>query len=517
MVHWLMAWFTTLIAAGLGWFWHWHVTWYNQKNGQKSARDLIDQAKREADVLRREAQNAIHEDLLQQRELFEKDALTRRKRLADLEDRYNLRLLVLEEKDQALTGKESRLIAKEEKLDQWEASLVARDEHLNESQIEHGKELERVAKLTVDQAREELVANVREAVENESADLLRHSLEQTRSRAQEEARRILAIAIERYASTTVVDVTAATVDLPDDEMKGRIIGKEGRNIRSLEQETGINIVIDDTPKVVTLSGYDPMRRDVARIALQRLVDDGRIHPASIEETVATVRDEVEAAVKKAGEDAVYALQLRDVAPELVHTLGRLRYRQSFSQNVLEHSIEMAHVMAMMAAELDLDEQLARRIGLFHDIGKALSHEQAGSHALVGAKYLEKNGEDPVVVNAVASHHLEVEQETVYAHLAAAADAVTAARPGARTESTQSYLKRLGDLEDLATALPGVERAFAIQAGRELRVLVNPQEVDDAAALVLARTITNRIKDDVHFPGQVKVTVIRETRCVEYAR
>ena len=325
------------------------------------------------------------------------------------------------------------------------------------------------------------------------------------------------MAIERYAADQVNEITTCTVHLPNDEMKGRIIGREGRNIRSLEAATGVNILIDDTPEVVVISGFDPLRREVARITLERLINDGRIHPGRIEEVVEKVQEEIDETIRQAGEAAIYELGLQGVAPELVRTIGKLKYRTSYSQNVLQHSIEMGHLMGNMASELGLNPIIARRIGLFHDIGKALTHEVEGSHAIIGADLIKRHGEEQLVVNAVAAHHHEVEQESAYAILATAADAMTAARPGARSETTEIYLKRLEELEEIANTYRGVEKSYAIQAGRELRVLVEPGKIDDNEALIMARNISRQIEDRMTYPGQIKVTVVRETRCVEFAR
>lgn len=517
MVEWWLAWFTTLAAAALGWFWHWHVEHHARKTGAETAESLLRNAQHEADVIRREAETQTREALQQLRKDFEAECRERRQRLETLEDQYHQRILQLEQKSNSLDAKEDRILLRQQELKTETEHLQARSAEFDELMVEQQRRLQEISRLSVDEARAQMLAVVEDEVRNEAAALIRHVQAETRGRAKREAQKIITYAIERYAADTVQEVTTCNVPLPSEEMKGRIIGKEGRNIRAIEAETGVNVMIDDTPQMVVLSGYDPMRREIARIALNRLIHDGRIHPASIEETVAKVRQEIEETVRKAGEDAVFQLGLAKMHPEVVFTLGRLKYRQSYAQNVLSHSIEMAHLMAGMAAELGLDIQIAKRIGLLHDIGKALTHEVEGSHALIGAELIGRHGETPLVVNAVAAHHREVDPESVYAHLAMAADAITAARPGARNENTHQFLKRLGDLEAIANSFEGVARSYAIQAGRELRVLVEPAHIDDDNALRLAREISGRIEREVQFPGQVKVTVIRESRSVEYAR
>lgn len=517
MVEWWVAWFTTLAAAALGWFWNWHVQQVARRNGAETAEELLQKARHEAEICLREARTQAQARQHEARKEFDLEFKERRERLEALEDKHHERVMMLERKSNTLDEREAVLEQKLKHLADDSNKLEARHQEFEELMSEQQSALQAISGMSEEEARAELLSRIRDDVKAESARLIREMQHDLKSRSKMEAQKILTYAIERYAAETVHEVTTASIQLPSEEMKGRIIGKEGRNIRSLEAETGVNVVIDDTPMTVTLSGYDPLRREIARIALERLVEDGRIHPASIEDTVRRVREEVEETVRKAGENAVYDLGLSKMDPEVITTLGRLKYRQSYSQNVLSHSIEMAHLMASMAAEMGLDIQVAKRIGLLHDIGKALTHEVEGSHALIGADLIRKHGESDLVVNAVAAHHREVEPESVYAHLAMAADAVTAARPGARNENTQLYLKRLSDLEEIANGFSGVKSSYAIQAGRELRVLVDPGDVTDEEALTLAQDISRKIEQDVEFPGQVKVTVIRETRSTEYAR
>ena len=345
----------------------------------------------------------------------------------------------------------------------------------------------------------------------------RRIVEDAKTHAEEKARWIISTAIQRYAGSHTFESTSSTLALPDNEIKGRIIGREGRNIRAFEGATGVTVLIDDTPNAVVLSGFDPVRREIAREAMQRLILDGRIHPTRIEEVVTKVKSEMEEAVLKSGEDAIVRAGVAPMHTEIVRLLGRLKFRQSFSQNVLDHSIEVAHLMALMAGELGLDIQIAKRAGLLHDIGKAVTHEIEGPHAIVGAEIIKRHGEPAAVVNGVASHHGEVEQNGPWGTLVGAADAISASRPGARSETLTTYIKRVEDLERIGMSFSGVEKVYAVQAGRELRVLVQPQALNDDQALALARNITRRIEDELQYPGQIRVTVIRETRCVEFAK
>ncbi len=360
------------------------------------------------------------------------------------------------------------------------------------------------------------MTKIEKELEGEIGGMIRHQQKAAKEQGREKAREIICSAIERYAGEHVTQITVSQVRLKSNAFKARLIGKEGRNIQSFEMESGVNLIIDETPNMVHISSFDPVRREIARLALEHLLEDGRIHPVSIEETFKKVRTEVGDIINQAGQDALYKLGISGVPPELVSILGRLKFRTSNKQNVLDHSIEMASFMGMMAADLEMDVLIATRIGLFHDIGKAVDHEVKGAHALIGGNLLRKYGETPLIYNAVAAHHDDIEKDSVYAVLAAAADAMTANRPGARADSADLYLERLDKLEKVALSFDGVEKSYAIQAGRELRVIVESTQVDDSRALILAREIATRIQTEVRYPGQVKVTVIRETRAIEYA-
>ena len=510
MVDWWLAMFNTLAALGLGYFWHSHLTKVHGESALKKADDIVRDARKEAAVIIREAEAEAKDVMNRRKEAFEKESREQYDELVRMTNQFTKRETKLFEMASVLDERDQRLEARKDKLEMESATAK---QLVREQQMK----LEEVAALTEAEARDILLQRKEEEARVEAQNLSRTILAEAKSDAEENARKVVALAIERLAAPIVNEVTTCSVDLPTEEMKGRLIGKEGRNIRSFEQVTGVNLVIDETPMSVTLSGYDPLRREVARRTLEHLIKDGRIHPGTIEETMAKNQAEVESEVQKAGEEAIEKLGLQDVADELAYHVGRLKYRHSYTQNILDHSVEMAHIMANMAGEMGLDTDIAKRIGLFHDIGKGLTHEVEGTHAIIGANLIKKHGESEVVVNAVAAHHREVEPISVYAYLTTAADAITAARPGARMESTQVYLERLGDMEAIANGYDGVESSYAIHAGRELRVVVKSEDVDDEGAMQLARDISADIATRMEFPGQIKVVVMRETRCVEYAR
>ena len=484
---------------------------------EKRAQQSMSEAEREAKTIRKDGQIQAKAEVLQAREDFEKSTKKRRKELEAIEERVSQREVNLDRKMALVEKKEHQVDTRVSEVAEATKRVEVREAKAKAMVAEEVEKLQRVAGMTAEEAKSMLLERVEQEVHNETGGLIRRMQETAKETAEAEAKRIVAMAIQRYGASHSAEMMTSVVQLPSDDMKGRIIGRDGRNIRTLESVTGVNLLIDDTPEAVVISGFDPLRREVARQSLELLVADGRIHPARIEEVVAKVREELDESVRKLGEEAAYEADIQDVAPELLRRLGRLQYRTSYSQNVLRHSLEVARLMSMMAGELGLNVALARRIGLFHDIGKALDHEVEGGHALIGADLLKRHNEDPIVVNSVAAHHDDVEAESIYALLTSAADAISSSRLGARSETTEIYLKRLENLERIANGFEGVTKSYAIQAGREVRVLVQPEQIDDNDAIVLARNVSKKIESDLQYPGQIRVTVVRETRCVEYAR
>lgn len=501
----------------IGFFFHAFLIQSNAMAARNRKAEILGEAEKEANSIKHEAEVTAREQVLTAREKAEHSLDKKRQSIIELEDRVLAREKDISRKLELLDSKDRSLSEKIEELDTQKSELAGQQNLLKERIDEENKRIQETANLSKEDARKHIMDRMEAELEGEISGLIRQQQKTIHEQARAEARDVICSAIERYAGEHTANVTVTQVQLPSDDMKGRIIGKEGRNIRSFETESGVNLIIDETPGIVLLSSFDPVRREVARVALERLIEDGRIHPASIEETLKKVGSEINDLIRQAGEDALYKLGISGVDPELVGVLGRLKYRTSYRQNVLEHSIEMASLMGMMAADLELDVTTAKRVGIFHDLGKALDHEVEGSHAVIGANLLRKYGEDPIVYNAVAAHHDDVEKSSVYAVLASAADAMTAARPGARLDTTELYLERLDKLEKIAKSFRGVDKSYAIQAGRELRVVVSGKQVDDNRAMILAREIANRIQRDVKYPGQVKVTVIRETRAIEYAK
>ena len=483
----------------------------------KLAEQIKNDARKEAEHIQREAKVSAKSDILKMREEVEQELKERRKEQQNIEKR-------LTQKEEALERKSDQIDNKLQDIERQSKELTATRERLNNREQELQKkiseqidQLERVAQLSRDEAREILLEKLKNEVKNESGLLVRDILEEAKQKAEKESRRIFTYAIQRYSSDCTYERTTGTIPLPNDEMKGRIIGREGRNIRALEAATGVNILIDDTPEAVVISCFDPIRKEVARLLIERLISDGRIHPTRIEELVKKITKEVEEDAFSAGEAAVLETVIQGASPQVIRLLGRLKYRYSFSQNVLKHSLETAYFMGIIAAELGLDEQKAKRIGLFHDIGKAVDHEIEGSHAQIGADILRRHNEAKDVIQAVAAHHAEIEPVTPYDILINACDTLSASRPGARSETTELYLRRLEQLESIARDFQGVESCYALQAGREVRVVVLPEKIAEGEAQMLAKNICQRIEKEMNYPGQIKITVIRETRSVEYAK
>jgi len=485
---------------------------YEAKIGSadEKAREIIDEALRTAETKKREALLEAKEETLRARNEFERETKERRAELQRYEKRVLSKEETLDRKTEALEKKEARLAAKEAELEKLRQEV----EEIHAKQLQ---ELEKISGLTSEQAKEYLIKTVEEEVKHETAMLIKELENKAREEADKRAKELIVTAIQKCAADHVAEATISVVQLPNDEMKGRIIGREGRNIRTLETMTGVDLIIDDTPEAVILSGFDPIRREIARIALEKLILDGRIHPARIEEMVEKASKEVDAMIREAGEQASLEAGVHGLHPELIKLLGKMKFRTSYGQNALKHSVEVAILAGLLAGEIGVDVRLAKRAGLLHDIGKAVDHEMEGTHVQIGVDLLRKYKESPIVINAVEAHHGDVEFQSLIACIVQAADTISAARPGARRETLETYINRLKQLEDITNGFKGVEKSYAIQAGREVRVMVVPEQISDADMVLLARDLSKKIESEMEYPGQIKINVIRESRVVEYAK
>lgn len=506
-----------LIGAGLG-----GVAaryWLERQGGRVKdrAQEMLGEARREAETIKKEAILQAKDSLFQMKADFERETKEARKEFQNVEKRILQKEENLDKKAESLDKREATIARREKQIGQQEKDLEEKDKQLQALIEAQRKELESMSGLSSEEAKDMLLQVVENEARHDAAVLVKKIEVEAREMADRKAKNIISLAIQRYAGDYVAEKTVSVVTLPNEEMKGRIIGREGRNIRAIEATTGVDLIIDDTPEAVILSGFNPIRREVARVSLERLISDGRIHPARIEEIVEKVNSEIDTAIREAGEQAAFDIGVHGIHPDLIKLLGKLKYRTSYAQNVLQHSLEVGFLCGIMAAELGLNEKQAKRAGLLHDIGKAMDHEVEGPHATIGADLAKRHGEAPAIVHAIAAHHEDVPAEDILGVLVQAADALSGARPGARKELLETYVKRLEDLERIACGFQGITKAYAIQAGRELRIIVESGAVTDADVVLLSRDVARKIESELTYPGQIKVTVIREIRAVDYAK
>ncbi|MBU4346056.1 MAG: ribonuclease Y [Candidatus Omnitrophica bacterium] len=506
-----------LFSAYMGYFLRRYVAERKIQDAEAKAKYILEQAQKETHGMRREAELEAKDLLYRMRQDFERQTQTRRQELSDVEKRLAQKEENIERRLGLLEKKEKEIESRIENIKRQEDVIKAKDNQLHLLIVEEKERLQKIASLSAEEAKQILLNRLNEELNVEKAALIKRQEEEIHVSLDKRAREIVSLAIQRCAAEHTVESTVSVVTLPNDEMKGRVIGREGRNIRAFEMATGVDVIIDDTPEAVTISCFDPVRREIARLSLDKLISDGRIQPGRIEEVVEKTKKEMEAKIREEGEHAAFDAGVDGLSPELIKLLGRLKYRTSFGQNALQHSKEVSLILGVMASELKLNFKIGRRIGLLHDIGKAVDHQIEGTHAKIGADLARRYNESAEVVAAIEAHHEEVEVKNLFAALVVAADAISASRPGARRETLETYIKRLDKLESIANLFKGVDKAFAIQAGREIRIIVHPDKILDSDAINLARDIRKKIEEGMEYPGQIKVTVIRETRAIEYAK